>query len=205
MENVVQSRISVSTIYQAHPLFSGGKSIRILRVNARAEDDPLECDLQVANLDAADCPDFNALTYVWGAESIGKQFVTCGGQPIEVSTNCYSALQHLRKKLGQFTIWIDAVCINQQDEREKLLQISLMGEIYSRAATVYVWLGEGDGASNRAMRYLEAAGCPQYFCATHGSKVIELPKPRIWIALWALLTASLSLTRHPSPLTKQSE
>ena len=40
-------------------------------------------------------------------------------------------------------IWIDAVCINQNDDLEKSGQIPLMGEIYSKAAEVLVWLGSG--------------------------------------------------------------
>jgi hypothetical protein len=38
-------------------------------------------------------------------------------------------------------LWIDAVCINQEDPNEKETQISLMGDIYSNAATVIAWLG----------------------------------------------------------------
>lgn len=37
-------------------------------------------------------------------------------------------------------IWIDAICINQ-DEEEKINQISLMNQIYRRAETVWLWLG----------------------------------------------------------------
>lgn len=39
-------------------------------------------------------------------------------------------------------LWIDAVCINQEDPAEKRAQISLMGEIYASAQSVLVWLGE---------------------------------------------------------------
>jgi Heterokaryon incompatibility protein (HET) len=41
----------------------------------------------------------------------------------------------------QRPIWIDAACINQKDDGEKNHQLPLMGEIYSGAAQVMVWLG----------------------------------------------------------------
>jgi hypothetical protein len=39
-------------------------------------------------------------------------------------------------------LWVDAVCINQQDNREKSRQVAMMGEIYKRASQVLTWLGE---------------------------------------------------------------
>ena len=39
-------------------------------------------------------------------------------------------------------IWIDAICINQSNNEEKSQQVAMMGEIYSGAAEVLVWLGE---------------------------------------------------------------
>lgn len=45
-------------------------------------------------------------------------------------------------------IWIDQICINQQDDTERGHQIALMGEIYSSARQVLVWLGPGLGVGN---------------------------------------------------------
>jgi hypothetical protein len=38
-------------------------------------------------------------------------------------------------------LWADAICINQSDQKEKAIQVSMMGKIYSNAQTVIVWLG----------------------------------------------------------------
>ncbi|KAF2093590.1 hypothetical protein NA57DRAFT_81092 [Rhizodiscina lignyota] len=46
--------------------------------------------------------------------------------------------------VGEEPIWIDAICINQKDESEKASQINLMGDIYSFASRVILWLGKGD-------------------------------------------------------------
>lgn len=95
-----------------------------------------------------------------------------------MSKNCLSALRHLRKKLRGFTIWVDAICINQSQENntEKEQQIPLMGEMYSGAEVTYVWLGEGNERSDKAMAYLGRAGFVKYL-ALHR-------KPRVWAAIW---------------------
>jgi hypothetical protein len=46
---------------------------------------------------------------------------------------------------------VDAICINQEDDREKSQQIPRMNQVYEMAATVTVWLGEPDDSSNEAM------------------------------------------------------
>jgi hypothetical protein len=53
-------------------------------------------------------------------------------------------LRHLRKREKQRFLWIDAICINQNDNKEKACQVQLMGEIYQQAENVHVWLGEGN-------------------------------------------------------------
>jgi hypothetical protein len=73
------------------------------------------------------------------------------------------ALRHLRERLGPFTIWIDAICIDQTNHEEKLNQVRLMGSIYSRASIVYVWMGIGKNDSNRALNFIEHAKFQHYF------------------------------------------
>ncbi|EXF84170.1 hypothetical protein CFIO01_05673 [Colletotrichum fioriniae PJ7] len=41
-------------------------------------------------------------------------------------------------------VWIDAICIDQTNPREKAVQIPLMGEIYAQSSAVYIWLGKQD-------------------------------------------------------------
>jgi hypothetical protein len=49
-------------------------------------------------------------------------------------------------------IWIDAVCINQNDEEEKLVQIKMMNKVYRNAQMVWVWFG----LAEKQERILEA-------------------------------------------------
>lgn len=41
-------------------------------------------------------------------------------------------------------LWIDAICINQQDILERNQQVNLMATIYQRATIVRVWLGNDE-------------------------------------------------------------
>jgi hypothetical protein len=47
----------------------------------------------------------------------------------------------VREKDKNRTLWVDAICINQQDIRERGCQVEMMGDVYSKAARVLVWLG----------------------------------------------------------------
>ncbi|KAE9364144.1 HET-domain-containing protein, partial [Stipitochalara longipes BDJ] len=159
--------ISFLTLYDHDDLRlpKGSRSIRVLYIKASSsidDEEQIQSRLRVVDLDAL--PPFSALSYVWGVDAAhDHRFIKCGAFNILVTENCYSALLHLRRKLGDFSIWIDAICINQTDKGEKEQQIPLMGSIYSSAETVYVWLGESSPQSDRAMSYLTNTGYQECF------------------------------------------
>jgi hypothetical protein len=90
----------------------------------------------------------------------------CGNTELQVTKNCHSALQHLRKWLDYFITWVDAICINQKDSDEngeKTWQVTLIGDLYSNADPVHEWLGEATLATNMAMPYLSDNVFEGYF------------------------------------------
>ena len=112
--------------------------------------------MRVINLN--DKPAFTALSYVWGdSNDTSRAFEIVGGE-LPVTKNCWAALSQLRKNFGPLTIWVDSLCINQSDDDERLSQVGLMGDIYSSAAYVYIWLGDSNSASNKAMAYFRTCG-----------------------------------------------
>ena len=56
------------------------------------------------------------------------------------------------------TLWVDALCINQEDYEEKNRQIPLMAMVYGAARAATIWLGPADANSDLAMRYLGHLG-----------------------------------------------
>jgi hypothetical protein len=120
------------------------KTTRLLRILPSPTSEPIKCELDVVELQNA--PPFEALSYVWGNPDPPVQ-VECNGQPKSVTPNLGAALRRLRLEDKERIMWIDAICINQDDLEERSEQVKLMKRIYSQALRVIVWLGD-DGGSN---------------------------------------------------------
>jgi hypothetical protein len=99
---------------------------------------PIYCRLK--HVPFSEKPKYEALSYTWGDESV-KHRIVIDKRDFQVGINLLNALTHLRYEKEERVLWIDAICINQQDAREKSSQISIMPYIYTRAKTVLVWLG----------------------------------------------------------------
>ena len=84
---------------------------------------------------------YTALSYVWGDPAVTK-LITCNGKSLSITENLSLALRHVRRTDVAVMLWIDQICINQQDLQEKSQQVILMSRIYQRAWSTLVWLGE---------------------------------------------------------------
>lgn len=103
---------------------------------------------------------YSALSYTWGpATSSGSTYgpgsldddsrdfrldIILDGKVLQVMPNLRSALARIFAAEPDIYLWVDAICINQNNTAERNSQVSLMGEIYSKASEVIVWLGEED-------------------------------------------------------------
>ncbi|KAK3340808.1 heterokaryon incompatibility protein-domain-containing protein, partial [Neurospora tetraspora] len=93
---------------------------------------------------------YEALSYVWGSEDKPCS-IFINGCNLAVGKNLHAALLHLRDHSIERTIWIDAICINQEDEEEKGHQVQSMAKIYAKASRVIIWLGEEAAGSDQAL------------------------------------------------------
>ncbi|KAG6354999.1 hypothetical protein INS49_004080 [Diaporthe citri] len=88
--------------------------------------------------------DFVALSYVWGDQT-HKKTISLNGSRFEVGSNLHEALLSLRNSLEvksrALKVWIDAICINQDDLQERATEVQKMELIYSEALVVRAWLG----------------------------------------------------------------
>ncbi|RYN42939.1 hypothetical protein AA0119_g11215 [Alternaria tenuissima] len=93
---------------------------------------------------------YRALSYVWGPPDVGKS-ILIDGKPFEVRQNLWNFLNEAcaRETLQDANnahvprfLWIDAICIDQSQVKERNHQVAMMGKIYSRAYEVLVWLGQ---------------------------------------------------------------
>lgn len=130
-------------IYKYRQLASA-RSIRVVELEpGTAYNVPLLCRLVDISLDHKPPyrPDYEALSYVWGTPD-GDCPLICEGKTLLVTPNCEAALRRARRRWSRRTLWIDAICIDQSSTVERNVQVSMMGDIYSRAKRVVIWLGD---------------------------------------------------------------
>ncbi|KAI1361255.1 heterokaryon incompatibility protein-domain-containing protein [Xylaria arbuscula] len=109
--------------------------VRVIELLPGSQDDPTKCKLKLSNIHDIRMP----LSYVWGTETSSKDILV-DQQWFSVTKNLYEILDTLRRPTVSRTIWVDAICINQSNVEERTYQVRLMGDIYSKAKYVIIWL-----------------------------------------------------------------
>jgi hypothetical protein len=145
----------MTTTYKYRP-FSSPRTIRVLDLQPSPSfNAPLRCNfLRETSLD--NLTPYHALSYVWGS-TVGRVELFCEGKTILVTANCEQALRSLRRSKTVFTLWVDAVCIDQSSVSERSQQVQLMGDIYRKAKEVIVWLGRGHKKLEESFHTLKVA------------------------------------------------
>lgn len=146
--------------FQYRPLEPDRREIRILELLPRTlragkEKQLITCTIRHVSLD--DQPVYLGLSYTWGDATV-KRPILLEGRIFYVTENLLSALEHLQRQWHSLALWIDAVCINQNDNVEKSSQVGQMGNIYREAALVLAWLGPAAGDSDLAIESLDYLG-----------------------------------------------
>jgi hypothetical protein len=157
--------------YEYFPLRSSpsghsGDEFRLLVLLPGQDDAEIRCEIQHASLDGP--PQYEALSYTWGNPKGEESLGPCRGDPsasypikvdegyLSVGYNLRCALEQLRDGTNTRTLWIDAICINQDDSEEKNHQVKAMARIYSGASRVLAWLGEDDEYTDLAFDSLDS-------------------------------------------------
>lgn len=122
--------------------------VRLVAILPGADGDDVHCKLIHVPLYAE--LQWEALSYTWGGESEQKQ-IHLNGSPFLVRKNLHCALLALRREDTTRFIWIDAICINQEDNDEKSREVQRMRHVYGEASGVVVWLGDAADNSDIAM------------------------------------------------------
>ncbi|CAK1356397.1 unnamed protein product [Cercospora beticola] len=154
-------------------------------------------------------PAYEALSYAWG--EVERTHIAHVMDPgtmqvlgsLSITRSLDVALRNLRTVDVERTIWVDAICINQEDLHERSIQVRRMGEIYKYAARVVVWLERASNDSTVALSALQRLGegveisdDGWWFPAPHVGDVnmaLDQPAPFTtteWDAVEALLSRS---------------
>jgi hypothetical protein len=141
------SSAALYSLYE--PLAVETPNVRLLHLLKGSKSEPIICRLTHVNLD--EDPEYEALSYTWGDPTV-TQPIRVNDSLRQFTSNLVLALQYLRYDDRDRYLWVDAVCINQADTVERGQQVTMMGQIYSKAKDVIVWLGEEQSIPPNALR-----------------------------------------------------
>jgi len=166
-----QSIAGPSFIYKPLP---NHISIRLVKIYLG--DGILACSLINDDISSSQ---YDALSYPWGDPHPVKSvklgtawevspppYIICGGARMEIIRNLYDALYQFREHDIFGPLWVDALCIDQQNLHERGTQVAMMSDIYANAQQVLIWLGkEDEGTKETAClmsTFAEALDAPGY-------------------------------------------
>lgn len=102
-------------------------------------------------------PEYEALSYTWGAPT-PTAVIIVNDCAVTIRQNLYAALLQLRSESEDQDLWVDALCIDQLNPEERIMQVARMPSIYQRARHVIAWLGSATTTSPKSFELLEQLG-----------------------------------------------
>ena len=147
--------------YHYSPIVKEASEIRLMTLLPSTFGSKICLTIKSAVLSEILVPEYEALSYAWGSakRSANVYVVEAGGErALAVTRNLAEALQYLRYEDRPRVLWIDAVCVDQNNIPERGHQVVRMAEIYPQASRVVVWLGPERDDSALAFQVLNALG-----------------------------------------------
>lgn len=155
-------------------------TIRLLKLlKAKSSRDyDIKCELIEASFDKDDLIPYEALSYYWGGTILSAS-VELDGKTLAITENLHVALLALRSTEDRI-LWVDAVCIDQSNLKERGHQVQQMAKIYSQADRVVIWLGESTSDTNMLLECLKRLEkeCTKHACSGWSNT------DKRWIDIW---------------------
>ncbi|KAH7138683.1 heterokaryon incompatibility protein-domain-containing protein, partial [Dendryphion nanum] len=176
------------TNFKYNPISLAGPSFRLLRL-FKGDEDSIQCQLFESKLTSPEyVRDFVALSYTWGSTSRPCD-IMINGSKMTVTKNVYLALRDLRYKEKDRVLWIDALCIDQNNVRERGQQVQQMGSIYREAERVIIWLGEATYDTDYIMHHMKQLEEEGIKHASNDQNISDKQWVNIWLAIVQCLRA----------------
>jgi hypothetical protein len=121
----------------------GERTIRLLRIQQKFPFQKVRC--QFENAQIGESGPYEAISYVWVDPVRTSSILVDGGQLV-ITKGAYAIIHRRQSWRRDQLIWIDQVCINQDDSNEKASQVQMMEHIYKEAVRVTAYLGEATDA-----------------------------------------------------------
>ena len=152
------------------------ENISLIDVNSR----------QITSYPSQKC-DYLALSYVWGGI---EQDIPNAGRPGTALTSLLRTVEDaitLVKELGKQYLWVDSVCMNQNNADERLQQIGIMSEIYRGAYATIVALSSATPNAGLPRVASGKNGYHQLSCTIDGTRLVGLGptlSQLVWVLPW---------------------
>ncbi|KAI0406032.1 hypothetical protein F4802DRAFT_560462 [Xylaria palmicola] len=118
-----------------------------------------------------DVPPYRTLSYVWGDDVEPKHIFNTPHGILGLNSPLRAALVEIRHETIPLVLWVDAICIDQENHKEKAQQIRLLPEIFQQATCTLGFLGADAKADLGLKTLLQIRALNLY-----GSKSEDLPK-----------------------------
>jgi hypothetical protein len=141
--------------YQYRRLDCSRQEIRLLILEPGSGTDMIRCTLEQAFLDVTPPPVYETISYFCG-DPINKRPILLHGHGVLAMATSEAALRRMRLQDKPRTLWIDSVCINQNDTNEKGHQVGMMCQIYTKTFRNLIWLGSCNPAIAKSINAMEA-------------------------------------------------
>ena len=143
--------------YEYTTIDEEASEIRLMTILPGVFGSEVRITIQNHVLSESQIPMYEALSYAWGSNEKSAKIrieELDGDRTLAVTSNLAEALQHLRFETRPRVLWIDAICVDQQNVPERGHQVSRMVDIFRSASPVIIWIGPEFASSDVAMREL---------------------------------------------------
>lgn len=123
--------------------------IRLLYLDPGHSGEPLRASLQ--HVASAYLPNFETVSYCWG-DITRSATIVIEHRTLAIPKGTAEALLRFRDPKNVKILWIDAVCIHQDNARERSVHVAKMHTIYASGAKNLIWIGEDDGTVAKAIQ-----------------------------------------------------
>lgn len=143
--------------YNYKPLKSTRGEFRILMLPPLDSSNILSGKLKIVSMLDVPKPEYKTISYAWG-DNTSSEHIFIDGKKLGIPASAHQALHGVLRRGYHGAIWIDSVCINQVDKKEREQQVSMMGGdmgIYSNTALNLIWLGSSESWTSQAIEAIE--------------------------------------------------
>jgi hypothetical protein len=181
---------------------STGIAIRLIVLFPGSSSEPLCCTVNTANPHKEE---YDAISYTWATED-GDDSKTgrihCPDGVVAITENCEAALRQLRLRSTPRQLWVDAICIDQSNTKERNHQVGLMDQIFRSASTVHICIHDPGRRYKEFIEWLRTGTDPDSLIDPT-SAIIQARElfrrryfTRVWVSNLSTIVALFLLLSH---------